>query len=201
MYALVWYAYVPPLVARSHAGETLHSLWRRRASPIADALVAAALCLAIVSLVSHRPWRLTVPGGLGSGAPEPYPVGAVAYLARHHVEGNVLTPFVAGAFVSWKLAPAVKVSIDSRYEVAYPPGRLEEHLDFYRGAPGWQAMLDRYPTDLVLALRAAAITPLMATQVGWKRVYEDDAYVLFARVASTFPFESHPGPDLLGTLP
>jgi hypothetical protein len=201
MYALVWFAYVPAFVARTSAGRLLDRAWNR---PVRAPLRAATGVLVIavaVSFALRRPWQLTVPGAMQTAAPVPYPVGAVAYLDAHDVRGNLFTPFVVGAYVSWKLHPRVKVSLDSRYEVAYPPDALERNLQFYDGSADWRAILERDPTDLVLVPRTAPVAGELATQATWTRVYEDDAYVLFAKDHVGLPVENRRGTGLIGRLP
>ena len=145
--------------------------------------------------------RLTVPGTTADGAPAPYPVGPVEYLEQTGTTANVLVPFVAGAYVSWKLHPRVKVSIDSRYEAAYPPERLEEHVDFHSASPRWRAVLEAYPTDLVLVRSGSEIAARMATQTPWALVYQDDAYSLFSRPGLGLPVVDRRHQRLLGRFP
>lgn len=43
------------------------------------------------------------------------------------------------------------MSLDSRYEVAYPDHVVTEHVDFAKAhGDQWHELPDRYPTDLVL---------------------------------------------------
>src|SRR6185295_14647307 len=163
------------------------------------ALVLVGVPLAL--FLSQRPWRLTVPGTTPDGAPAPYPIGAVDYLAANNVRANALVPFGVGAFVSWKLHPYIKVSLDSRYEVAFRPELLVAHLDFFAARRGWRDFLDAYPTDLVLAPAGAPVVDALATQSGWSIVYRDDAYVLFARAGLAFPPNDRRGHRLVGTFP
>jgi hypothetical protein len=95
----------------------------------------------------------------------PYPVGPVAYLRAHEVRANVLVPFGVGAFISWKLHPSIKVSLDSRYEAAFRPELLVTHLDFFAARDGWRRFLEAHPTDLVLALTTAPIVRALATRL------------------------------------
>jgi hypothetical protein len=204
IYALVWFAYVPALVAATEAGRTLQRTWERPAHLAARTVgvVITALCFALFA--SHRPWRLVVPGTTREGAPSPYPVGPVGYLDQHGFTGNVFVPFVVGAYVSWNLHPRVKVSIDSRYEVAYPPDRLLEHIRFYDAEPGWQDILTRYPTDLILVRHTDRVEEALATQTPWAVVYRDDAYTMFARPGfdrSLLPVEDRRGVPSLGHFP
>ncbi len=113
------------------------------------------LCLAVLGVVvavPRQPWQLTIPTTAGgpTGDQIIYPAGAVAYLRQQGFQGNLITPFVEGAYVSWELWPDVKVSLDSRFDVAYQDGLLEEQERFYRMEAGWQEFLWRYPTDAVL---------------------------------------------------
>jgi hypothetical protein len=141
-----------------------------------------------------------------------YPAGPVAYLAEQHLAGNMMVPFGDGAFVSWKLYPAVRVSFDSRYEAAYPPGAIEENAAFYEAQPGWQDVLDRYPTDLLLVRRTSPLEPLLAGDRGqpaeggrpdWQPIYRDDGYSLYARpdVARGLPVVHHTGVPIRAKFP
>jgi hypothetical protein len=125
-----------------------------------------------------------------------YPVGAVDYLRRSDFRGNLLTPFSAGAFVTWELYPDVLVSLDGRYEVAFEPGLLDRHLAFYRAEGDWERLLDDPPADAVLARSDAAVVAELGRRPGWGRVYSDDAYHVFARAVLDLPVEGDGGPRL-----
>jgi hypothetical protein len=201
LYAIVWFTQVPGYVARTDLGRTLERMWRRPASWASVGLGAYLVVAAVAMVVVRRPWQLSVPTRPGSGLRDPYPVGAVEYLAKSDFRGNLMTPFTVGAFVTWKLAPKVKVSLDGRYEAAYPVRLLSEEADFYDARPGWPAMLDRYPTDVVLARRAARIVAVLPTQTAWRLVYQDDEYVLFSRPNLDLPLSDRRGITSLGTYP
>jgi hypothetical protein len=201
IYALVWFVTVPALFAATRVGAALRRAWERPATVPMRALAAVLIAFAVTVAARHRPWRLSVPGIHREGAPAPYPVGPVEYLAAHQVTGNLLVPFVSGAYVSWKLHPRIKVSIDSRYEVAYPPERLDEHVAFYTARSGWDRLLERYPTDMILVRHADAVAAALSTHPGWKAVYRDDAFALYARKASDFSQEDRRGQQILGTFP
>jgi hypothetical protein len=201
IYALVWLAYVPAMLPTTSLGAILETLWDRPASPATRALALLVVVLPGVLVAKNRPWHLTVPGTTADGAPAPYPVGPVDYLERHAVAGNVLVPFGVGAYVSWKLHPRIKVSLDSRYEVAYPPELLAEHLRFFAARPGWRDTLDRYPTDLVLAPTTAPVVEKMTTETSWTVAYRDDAYMLLARPGLALAPLDRRGERLVGTFP
>jgi hypothetical protein len=201
IYALVWFAYVPALVAATPFGRRLEDRMASPAGLPAHAATLMALAVALSLFMARHPWRLGVPGTTPDGAPAPYPVGPVDYLAAHRVSGNLLVPFGVGAFVSWKLHPAIKVSIDSRYEVAYRPELLLTHLDFFAARPGWRAFLEEHPTDLVLAPATAPVVQALTTQTPWTIVYRDDAYALFARPGLPLPYIDRRDHRNVGTFP
>jgi hypothetical protein len=179
----------------------MQRLWERPPTLATYTTGVTAIAVAASLFLSHHPWRLTVPGTTPDGAPAPYPVGPVAYLATNEVRANMVVPFGAGAFVSWKLHPRIKVSLDSRYEVAFRPELLVEHLHFFDAEPGWRDFLETYPTDLVLAPASAPVVEALATQTPWTIVYRDDAYVLFARPGLALPALDRRGERLVGTFP
>lgn len=201
IYALVWFAYVPAFASQTRVAEGLVRRIRASSGLVTWVATATLLVAGLALFAAQRPWRLTVPGTTRDWAPQPYPVGPVAYLAEQGLTANVFVPFVGGAFVSWKLHPSIKVSLDGRYEVAYPPALLEDHLDFYAAAPRWRAILDAYPTDLVLVRTTAPVRAFLATQSPWTVVYRDDAYELFARPGLRLPLRDRRGEQLLGSLP
>lgn len=176
LFAVAWMAYVPGWVEETQLGEFLRSVFRKR-----EAVTAVAAALAAVFgflFVSLELWRL---------APsDKYPMGAVEYLAERRFTGNVMTHFNYGAYVSWRLYPAVKVSLDGRYDIAYPTAVADEQFAFHLGRPGWRETLARYPTDLVLVSRKSPIATRMPG-TGWKRVYRDRKFDLYARPGIDLP--------------
>jgi hypothetical protein len=201
IFTLVWFVTISAWLPHTAFGRLLERAWDSPWHLPAKAAAWSTLAMCLAVAVSKHPWRLTVPGTTAAGGIEPYPVGAVDYLERQHVQANMLVPFAVGAFVSWKLHPAVKVSFDSRYEAAFPPERLDEHVVFYEAEPGWKDVLERWPTDLVLAGRGDKIADVLAVQTDWAPVYRDDAFVLYARPGLALPHEDRTGTDLVGTFP
>lgn len=202
IYAVVWLCYVPGWIEQTSLAPALCSLWtKRQRMVVCGAVILAGLCF--VQAWSTEPWRLRIPAATGDeafGRPL-YPVGAVEYLEQQRFEGNLMVPFVPGGYVSWKLHPRVKVSIDGRYEVVYQRGLLEESVHFYEARPGWQDTLAKYPTDLVLAPRSSRLATCLAEESVWRRVYRDDAYDLYARPGLALPTVERSGATLVGSIP
>ena len=201
IYAVVWFCYVPAYLSQTGLGASIRRTWRR--SPVAITSAGVVLGTMMLALATNQQfWQLRVPNTAPDGTPR-FPVGAVDYLSAHRFTGNLMTPFAAGSYVSWNLHPAVKVSMDSRYEVAYPRGALEENFAFYRAEEGWQQALARYPTEAVLVPRTSPLDTLLLSHPGWQRVYRDQGYAVFAKsdTSSNLPVIEHPGEIITGTFP
>jgi hypothetical protein len=195
-FAITWIAYVPALFQKTPAGAWLEAFaYRRRRFLLLACGVLTVACL--IAAVRTPIWRTQVPQGPGEAS---YPVGAVAYLQQQNFHGNVMVPFRAGAYVSWKLYPALKVSIDSRYEVAYPDAWVERSFLFYEGAAGWQSTLTAYPTDLVLTRTTAPVTPLLRKS-NWRFVYRDAEFEMYARPGLALPVIDRNTTHFTGTFP
>src|SRR5581483_3877850 len=108
--------------------------------------------------------------------------------------------FRQGAYVSWKLFPAVKVSVDSRYEVAYPEDWVDRTFKFYAGESGWRETLAAYPTDAVLVPRSAPVAQVMP-QSGWHMVYKDGEFEVFGRPGLRLPDVDRTGESFAGVFP
>ncbi len=181
-FAIVWLCYVPALVQRTPAGRWLQEFGKKRREFLVLA-AAAAISMCWLFAIKQQFWRTEVPQVAGDVS---YPVGAVACLGAQHLQGNMMVPFRTGAYVSWKLYPAIKVSIDSRYEVAYPHDWVERVFRFYEGREGWQTTLDSYPTDMVLAPVNSPVLPRLR-QLAWRPIYVDAQFEIDARPGLQLP--------------
>jgi hypothetical protein len=182
IYAVVWLACVPAWITPTPLGRSLIA-WlsnsRFQVVRISQGLIVGCSLFALWQGF----WLATLPNTLAASS-FCFPMGAVDFLKSHQVEGNVMTPFHCGAYVSWELHPKIKVSLDGRYEVAFTDEVLPVHQLFYEAKPGWQSVLDRYDHDFVLIPRDTEVAKHLVAQHpidGWKLVYVDAAYGLIAR--------------------
>ncbi|MFN8628318.1 MAG: hypothetical protein U0587_20385 [Candidatus Binatia bacterium] len=155
-------------------------------SPFARRLLGVgvvALALTQLGLTAVR-WRST--GFAITYDTRDYPIAAVRVLRRAGVRGNVAVPLDWGEYVLWFLAPQVKVSLDGRFATVFPERVVEDNFNLFRGAPGWQRLLDDYPTEAVLT-PAGAPCPVR-TLPDWRLVYRDDQAQLFVRSAAAGHF-------------
>jgi hypothetical protein len=211
IYAVVWLCFVPGWFAPTFLGRSFEALCRKRRSIVLAYWSILGLGLLGISL-KDGPWKLIVPTKASEsfGSQAIYPAGAADYLSRIRFRGNLMTTFGSGGYVSWRLYPDVKVSIDSRYEVAYPPEAAQEAFDFFAARPGWERTLVKYPTDAVLIPRRSRLKPEMTAALpsydgekGWRLVYRDDAYCVIVRqrLARSLPIVDRTGQPIIATFP
>jgi len=188
IFAVTWICFVPGLLAQTELRESLTQVSASNRKLLVRFSVAVAMIALAISFNAKfgaiqtpevRTARLR-------GAPL-YPVSAINFLQRQGTEGNMMVPFASGAYVSWRMYPKIKVSIDSRYEAAYPEGAVEESVAFYRAWDSWKEILDRYPTDLILVPTSAPVHAKLSSgaelqNLPWQVIYRDPSYAIYARI-------------------
>lgn len=182
LYCVAWACYVPGYLQQTQVGPNIDRLFRRYGRLVTQLSVAIAI-VCLCRAVPTAPWNLVIPDTTAQAEQGLvcYPVGAVKYLEESQFRGNVMLPFEAGGYAMWKLYPNAKVSLDGRYEVAYQPGILEDHVLLYATKDGWQQILTKYPTDVVIVPCLSRLCAAMPTMTDWTRIYHDDAYEIYAR--------------------
>ena len=111
------------------------------------------------------------------------PVGAVAFMKRYQLRGNLLSNFGDGEYLIWHL-PASRVFIDGRYDTVYPSKVVDQYLAFINGRPEASHVLSAYPHDFVLLPDDSPALPVVARAREWKLIYRDGNWMLFARADS-----------------
>jgi len=112
--------------------------------------------------------------------PRRMPVQAVNFLARHGMEGPVLSPDYWGGYLTFRLYPKSLVVLDDRHDL-YGEEFFKSYLKFVRGEQGWEEFLRGHPASYLLLPRDAAVANLLAVTHGWKQIYADDVAVVFVR--------------------
>ena len=107
-----------------------------------------------------------------------FPVRSVATAAQRKLSGNLAVPFNWGEYALWHL-PHCRVSMDGRYETVYPESTVRLVEDFFAGRS--RELLDRYPTDHVLAPVDSPVNAWLSREIGWRRLATDDASALWSR--------------------
>ncbi|MCC6766120.1 MAG: hypothetical protein IT293_15790 [Deltaproteobacteria bacterium] len=169
-----------PLVAA-----TLVELGRRwvaaagaRISVVARAALAAAATMqAVFAILLAGAWR-----GEITVLPSHYPVQAVRFLVQNDIVGNVALPFSWGEYALWALPTGSRVAVDGRFTTAYPQDLLAAAWRFMTGEPGWDDLLNQYPTDVVIADRAHGSAEHLRGHPDWQYVYSDKVSFVFLRI-------------------
>ena len=151
---------------------------------------APVLGLALLTLVfaykfmSKSPLSLRIPPCPDKQDPSiilHYPVGAINYIQKNNLSGNLLSEFHWGEYLIWVLYPQCRVAMDGRYETVYADTLFDQYTDFIHGRKSWRDFLTHYPPDLVLIDSKSKARPLLLKEPGWQQVYEDGGCALFLR--------------------
>ncbi len=134
--------------------------------------IAIALCAIVVA----RSSGILRPGIDATG----YPAAALNFMNSRGLTGNVLSDYGWGGYVIWHGGPGVKVFIDSRYDLGYPPEVIRDFIKFDENKPGAAHILDAYPNAFVLIRRQWPTVKLMDSQPGWRLIYSDNVARLYA---------------------
>jgi len=120
---------------------------------------------------------------------EQVPRGAIEFIKRNGLHGNILNNFDWGEYLVWHLVPDSRVFVDGRCELVYPDSVLAEYFKFFYGRPGGEQLLDKYPHDLVLVKIGTGAYRLISADPRWRKIYGDSISALFVR--SDFVMSDH----------
>lgn len=213
LYAIAWMCYTPSFVEKTLLGEVVKRFFKQYSKLMGAIFIIIGISGTLFA-VRNQFWHLLIPTRADEGimgAPV-YPAGVVGYLKDNKFSGNLFVPFTIGAYISWNLYPNVKVSLDSRFEVAYPVETVAENIVFYAAQEGWQEALAKYQTDAILIPRWSKVEQKMdennrdrynETFATWTRVYIDDGYSLYMKsdLAKGFPPTDRQGEPITACFP
>jgi len=111
--------------------------------------------------------------------PDSCPTAAVAYLKNAGTTGRLLVGFNSGSYALWELRGQMRVSLDSRYEVAYDYPTFEKVQRFYAGEDHWKDALTGPAPDAILVNRPDPVYPKMLAEPGWTQIYQDATHAVF----------------------
>jgi hypothetical protein len=110
-----------------------------------------------------------------------YPTGAVDWIKKNNISGNILPHFDWGEYLIWTCYPSCRVAMDGRYETVYEEYVYKDYFDFLMGREGWQTFLNKYPHNIVLIKRYSKTHSLMLKELLWEEKYSDQTSILFMR--------------------
>ena len=137
-------------------------------------VVAVALLVALAWVGGFFTGRLRTKSGMR------YPAGAVAFMKRHGLKGNILSEFSWASYVMWHLGPQSRIFIDERAETLYPDQVLRDYVAFYSDRSGAERVLAEYPHQYVLVPPNSGGFQVVARNPNWKLIYRDNVAALFA---------------------
>jgi hypothetical protein len=150
--------------------------WRR------PALLAISWPLLAVSVL-----RMLTGSGLEQLEPgrEPssrtYPVGAVAYLRTHELQGNLFNDYDWGGYLIYHLYPEWRVFIDGRADVY---GRfVDRYLTVALLRPGWRQVLAQHGVGVVLVQKESPLAVVLGDDPDWEEAYVGPVERLFVHRA------------------
>jgi hypothetical protein len=180
----------PYLVGRLQAA--LPSLWALVSSPVTGLAGAAGLLLLAVTVywsaffgAPGNPVRLDL-------AEWRYPRGAVTFIQEHDLPAPLFNVYAWAGYELWRFYPRYRVFIDGRTHV-YGPEVLDDYLAVVNLAGRWQAVLDRWQIQTILANHPSVLVEALALSPGWRLVFRGEGAAVFVR-------ESPQNRDLLGRL-
>mgnify|MGYP000276432589 CR=1 FL=1 len=166
------------LVAGEHIGDT----WERL-MPLSQQSARRTIGAPVLTLITAMmllAWKWTNFNGIPIKNPEYYPIAAVSILNQSQIIGNLAVHFDWGDYALWHLAPEIKVSLDTRREMAYSEVIYKENVRNMTGIGDWSALLDDHPTQIALVKSASPTDNLMKLHVDWIEIYRDEVSVLFS---------------------
>lgn len=177
---LIFGAYLPVFLSEQWQSlkEKMPTLQKRTWIPGA---VFVCLVLLIHFQISSLRLPTAVPGFRMETPSSHYPLGALNWIIRNDMRGNILPYFDWGQFILWHFYPVCRVAMDGRYETVYEDQVNREYFDFLFARPAWQVFMQKYPHEMILLRAGIRITELMKEEKAWRIAYSDKGSVLFVR--------------------
>ena len=111
------------------------------------------------------------------------PLRVVEFLNKNELQGNLISPFDMGSYISYKLFPNILIYMDGRYEEVYPK-ELKDDLDnFYNIQGDWDKVLETNP-DFIIVPTNALVNDKLAEKEKYKLIYQNEINGLYSHVSN-----------------
>lgn len=137
---------------------------------------AAAVLVVVVMVFQFGPSNVH----LRALVADKYPLGAVAYIHEHHLQGPIFNDFDWGGFLIYAL-PEFKVTIDGRTNV-HGQDEIERSLRTWQVWPEWNTDPLLAQANLVIGSPKYALISVLKLDPKWKVVFDDGVAVVIERV-------------------
>ena len=132
------------------------------------------ILLLFLSLFTLTAKNFSVPVGVDN-----YPVKEVEFIKVNHLQGNILSNFGYGSYISYKLYPQNKIFMDGRYEEVYYDYMVPLLKEFFLAYPHWKQLLDNFPPDVMIIEKSYPIYNVLKQGNEWSVVYEGKVFGVF----------------------
>jgi hypothetical protein len=138
--------------------------------------LAVAATVFVSLLAGASVWGLSSKALLRQVA-ETYPVGAVQYIHRNHLQGPLLNELSWGGFLIYAV-PEIPPASDGRTNV-HTQDEILRALPVWNGEPGWENYPELQRANLVISNHWWPLALLLRSDPRFRIVYEDRTSVLF----------------------
>ena len=136
-------------------------------------------CVAALVLLGLT-WVMPTNQQLLSRVARVYPVGAVAYIHEHHLQGPIFNDFNWGGFLIYAL-PETPVTIDGRTSI-HGAARIESSWNTWNLGPNWDRDPNLTSANLVIAEPSLALTKALTHDPHYQLAFNDGISMLFVQV-------------------
>lgn len=113
---------------------------------------------------------------------EVYPVGAVKFIKKEGLKGNVFNSPTYGGYIEWELFPDVKISMDMRTPDPFDNETYWFVRKIMTGEISLYFLYSRWDIDYFLILKTSPIAKkLFSEKDAYALVYVDDKFVIFVK--------------------
>ena len=110
-----------------------------------------------------------------------FPVLETEFLRINNLDGNILTTFGFGSYVSYKRYPNNLIYIDGRYEEVYYDEEFDNLVKYETGEDGWEDAINLYPTEILMPEKIAPCYTKLKESKEWDLIYEGPVNGIFVR--------------------
>jgi hypothetical protein len=143
--------------------------------------LAVAVTVLVVLLTGATVWSLSSQRLLRQVAGI-YPLGAVNYIQRNHLQGPLLNELSWGGFLIYSV-PNIPVFIDGRTNV-HTQDEILHSFPLWNGESGWQNRPELQHANLIISDHSWPLAFLLRSDPRFRIAYEDSTAVLFEAVHS-----------------
>jgi len=161
--------------------------WFRLSASLGVLLVTLSFVSAVLSDRYYVARQVPITTGVGFD-PALVPEGAVEWLAAHDPPGVLFNNYNSGSYLLYRLAPAVRVYIDARFDTTPVNRAIEAALD---DPAAFDALVARERIGTILLQHPApesfALLPRLTPANGWTLAWRDANTTIHVRTGTTAP--------------